>query len=90
MEEKKESKKGRKPLPPEKRKVVIRFCCLPKTAEKIKEYAAKLMADMPHYFNSLLCAKVSDSRTSRKSGAIRLFQALLPDAPSFMFVFAIF
>ena len=45
MEEKKESKKGRKPLPPEKRKVVIRFCCLPKTAEKIKEYAAKLMAE---------------------------------------------
>lgn len=44
-EHKKKSNRGRKALPPEKRKVTVRFYCLPATAEKIKEYAAKLMAE---------------------------------------------
>lgn len=35
---------GRKKLPPEKKKVRLIFYALPKTAEKIRAYAEKLMA----------------------------------------------
>lgn len=35
---------GRKKLPPEKKKVRLIFYALPKTADKIRAYAEKLMA----------------------------------------------
>lgn len=41
----KKGKVGRKPLPPEKRKVRIQIYALPKTAAKIQAYANKLLEE---------------------------------------------
>lgn len=41
----KRGKVGRKPLPPEKRKVRIQIYATPKVAEKIKEYAERIIEE---------------------------------------------
>ena len=41
----KRGKVGRKPLPPEKRKVRIQIYATQKVAEKIKEYAEKILEE---------------------------------------------
>lgn len=41
----KKGKVGRKPLPPEKRKVKIQIYAKPKVAAKIKEYAEKIIEE---------------------------------------------